>query len=395
MKVCIITLGCDKNRCDSEIIAAYFVNMGYAIIAADEDADIIVINTCAFINSARRESVNAITDRLKYINKKIIVCGCLVEKHRAELEKDLPEVTAFCTIKDFSNKNINKLLSSPKSYVYIKIAEGCNNSCSFCTIPNFKGKYTARADSDIINEIKHFAGIGVGEFILVAQDVTSYPNLVRLLKDITQINGVRRIRLHYCYPNKITDELINEVAVNDKICKYLDIPFQHCNQRILKSMNRRGSVREYTELIKKIRAKIPNITIRSTFMVGFPTETDDEFSELIDFIKDVKLDYVGFFIYSREEGTTSYNMKQVPARIKNIRLKLAEKVQASILKEKNEKMIGKTIKIIWDGKNGRTPGQSPDVDTYVLVKDDNLEIGKEYTVKIIGVKKNNFAAELI
>jgi ribosomal protein S12 methylthiotransferase len=396
-------LGCDKNRCDSEVIASHFVAQGDSIVDNDADADVMVVNTCGFINSARKESINAIIDKFGYKgeNKKIIVCGCLVERYRDELSKEMQEVDMFCTLKELVKTNVNKLLSTPKSYCYIKIAEGCNRQCSFCTIPDIKGGYKSRAIADITGEIKHLA---VPEIILVAQDVTAFgmdidTNLVALLREISKIECVKRIRLHYCYPDLITDELIYEIADNDKICPYLDIPLQHCNQRILGLMNRTGDYRQLTGLIAKLRQRIPNLTIRSTLLVGFPTETDTEFDELLSFINEVKMDYVGFFAYSREHGTKSYNMPQVSGKIKRERLKVAEITQSKILYNKNNNMVGSSVKVVWDGgtdKHGncicRTAGQSPEVDPCVLVPNTVgrfYEMGTEYTVRITGVQRQN------
>jgi ribosomal protein S12 methylthiotransferase len=407
MKVCITTLGCDKNRCDSEVIASYFAARGGSIIGSDLDADIIVVNTCGFINSARKESINAIIDKFKYKKdgKKIIVCGCLVEKYRAELQKDMPEVDAFYILDELVKMPTQKLLSTPKSYAYIKIAEGCSRNCAFCTIPGIKGAFRSRPAPEITAEIRH---LNVPEVILVAQDVTAYGidtgagGLAALLKEISRVNCVKRIRLHYCYPDMITDELITEIADNPKVCKYIDIPLQHCNARILKMMNRTGSYGQLAGLIAKLRARIPNLVIRSTLMVGFPTETDLEFGELLAFIREVKMDYVGFFAYSREAGTASYSMEQVPAKIKNAMKKQAEIVQSEILRVKNYSMVGKAVSVVCDGaadERGRyvcrTEWQSPEVDPCVIVSGVNLAAGGQYRVKITGVKKQNLTGVIV
>ncbi len=403
-KVCITTLGCDKNLADSEQLAGYLRVAGCTMVADDADADIIIVNTCGFINAARAESIDVITSKLRYLPRaQLVVCGCIVENNRAELAAGLPEVAVWWGTKDYQGLasllcgvpvgDATKLLSTPPSYAYIKIAEGCNRRCAFCTIPLIRGNYVSRPVADIVAEVKHFAQLGVPEFILVAQDVTLYgvdlkTNLVQLLRAITAVDGVKRVRLHYCYPELLTDELLNEMANNDKIVKYLDIPFQHCNPRILRLMHRQGDAASDTLLIKKIRTLMPTVTLRATMMVGFPTETDAEFAELVDFLKAVKLDYVGFFAYSREQGTAAYALPQVPAKVKQQRLRMVEKVQQQILAARQQAQIGKRVAVVCDAvENGvarcRTFGQSPDVDPCVLVTGD-LVVGQEYVIVLLG-----------
>lgn len=399
-RVCLTTLGCDKNRADSEQLAGYLTKAGFVFVDDDAAADLIIVNTCGFINSARRESIEVITDKLHYKPKaKIVVCGCIVENNRRELETGLPEVDLWWGTKDYqklaelltqaSVVATPKLLSTPQSYCYIKIADGCNRNCAFCTIPSIRGRYVSRPINEIVDEVKHFAALGVPEFILVAQDVTMYgvdlqTNLVALLRAITAVDGVRRVRLHYCYPDLLTDELLHEIANNPKIAKYLDIPFQHCNERLLRLMHRKGNAAEFIALIDKIRRVIPDVTLRATFIVGFPTETDAEFAELLTFLKTVQLDYAGFFAYSREKGTASYALPQVPAAVKKTRLKQAEQVQAAILAAKEQALIGSKVRVICDEvvdgvAKCRTQGQSPDVDPCIYVRGDFI-VGQEYEV---------------
>lgn len=399
-KVCITTLGCDKNRVDSEQLAAYLQQAGFTFVAEDRLADVIIVNTCGFINSARKESIEVITAKLQYKpHAQIVVCGCLVENHRAELAAGLPEVDLWWGTKDYqklaatlADKTVNaamKLLSTPPSYTYIKIADGCNRNCAFCTIPSIRGRYVSRPLADIVAEVTHFANLGVPEFILVAQDVTMYgvdlqTNLVTLLQRITKVPGVKRVRLHYCYPDLLTDALLNEMAHNPKIVRYLDIPFQHCNGRILQLMHRKGDAATFAALIAKIRELMPDVTLRATFMVGFPTETAAEFDELLAFLKQVQLDYVGFFAYSREKGTASYALPQVPAAVKRARLRAAEAVQADILATKEAARKGTTVRVICDAVTDgvaqcRTAGQSPDVDPCIYVAGDFV-VGQEYDI---------------
>ncbi|MBQ7973424.1 MAG: 30S ribosomal protein S12 methylthiotransferase RimO [Clostridia bacterium] len=406
-KVCITTLGCDKNRADSEALAGYLQRAGCQMVTSDADADIIIVNTCGFINSARRESINCITEKLVYKPRaQLVVCGCIVPNNRQELLQGLPEVDVWWDTKNYQDLaalltgkevvNGNKLLSTPSSYAYIKIADGCNRRCTFCTIPSIRGKYVSRAINEIVAEVQHFASLGVPEFILVAQDVTMYGvdigcSLVDLLRAITVIDGVKRVRLHYCYPELLTDKLLQEIAANEKVVKYLDIPFQHCNARILKLMGRRGDMESYRKLISKIRTMIPDITIRATMMVGFPTETDDEFNELVEFLKAVKLDYVGFFAYSREKGTVSYSLPQVKAAVKKTRLRTVEVVQQEILDKKHEREKGKLVRVVCDAVvNGvarcRTAAQSPEVDPCIYIdqteQDEPFVVGQEYDIRL-------------
>lgn len=406
-KVCITTLGCDKNRADSEVLAGYLHRAGCLLIDNDDDADIIIVNTCGFINSARQESINVITAKLPHkTHAQLVVCGCIVPQNLKELKAGLPEVDVWWETKNYQDLAVlltgktavagNKLLSTPPSYVYVKIADGCNRRCAFCTIPLIRGNYVSRSIDDILMEVRHFAQLGVPEYILVAQDVTMYgidlgTNLVNLLQAITKIDGVKRVRLHYCYPELLTDKLLHEIAVNDKVVKYLDIPFQHCNARILKLMGRRGDAETYRKLIQKIRTMIPNVTIRATMMVGFPTETDTEFEELVEFLKAMKLDYVGFFAYSREKGTAAYHMLQVKAAVKRSRLRIVERVQQAILDAKHESERGQIVHVICDAVvNGvarcRTAAQSPEVDPCIYLNQDEASepfvVGYEYDIRL-------------
>lgn len=406
-KVCITTLGCDKNRADSEVLAGYLQRAGCQMIDNDDDADIILVNTCGFINSARKESINAITAKLQHkSHAQLVVCGCIVPNNEQELKTGLPEVDVWWGTKDYqalaelltarAPVDGNKLLSTPSSYVYIKIADGCNRRCAFCTIPLIRGKYISRTIDDIVAEVRHFAALGVPEYILVAQDVTMYgldigSNLVELLQAITAVNGVKRVRLHYCYPDLLTDKLLTEIANNAKVVKYLDIPFQHCSARILQLMGRHGDAESYAALIAKIRKIIPGVTIRATMMVGFPTETDAEFDELVAFLKTVKLDYVGFFAYSREKGTVAYGMKQVKSAVKKARLRTVEHVQKAILDAKHASEHGKVVHVVCDAvvdgvARCRTAAQSPEVDPCIYIEqsvtDEPMIVGHEYDIRL-------------
>lgn len=406
-KVCITTLGCDKNRADSEVLAGYLQRAGCQMIDNDDEADIIIVNTCGFINSARKESIEVITDKLPHkSHAQLVVCGCIVPNNQQALKDGLPEVDVWWGTKDYqalaelltakAPVDGNKLLSTPSSYVYIKIADGCNRRCAFCTIPLIRGKYVSRTIDDIVAEVRHFATLGVPEYILVAQDVTMYgldigSNLVELLRAITAVDGVKRVRLHYCYPDLLTDKLLTEIANNARVVKYLDIPFQHCNARILRLMGRHGDAESYAALIAKIRKIIPEVTIRATMMVGFPTETDAEFDELVAFLKTVKLDYVGFFAYSREKGTVAYGMKQVKSTVKKARLRTVERVQQAILDAKHAGEHGKIVHVVCDAvidgvARCRTAAQSPEVDPCIYIEqsvtDEPMIVGHEYDIRL-------------
>jgi ribosomal protein S12 methylthiotransferase len=393
MKVAITTLGCDKNTVDSETLAGALKSQGYTLVARDKDADIIVVNTCAFIKSARDEAVKVIKSKLslrgtKQSSPKVIVTGCITVKH-----KNL--IPSGVEVWEIGKHSGQKLLSTPKSYTYIKISDGCDNHCSYCTIPSIRGKYIARPESEILAEITHFASLGVGEFILVAQDLTKYPSLVSLIHNISIIKGVKRIRLHYIYPSGITDDLVQEIVFNPKVCKYLDIPFQHVSPRILELMHRKPI--DPLALVKELQSH--NITIRSTFMLGFPTETEEDFQMLCEFLRQAKLDYVGFFKYSREPETPAHSLPQIDAKTKLARLKTAQAIQNTVLTEKHNELIGKTLKVVCDFNDDvlgysivRSERMSPDVDPVIIVS-GNLQVGRYCDVKVTGVKDENLLGE--
>lgn len=427
-KIAYISLGCDKNRVDLEEMMNSIEEFGLKMVNI-EDANIVLINTCAFILPARQEAINNILEmvELKKIGKleKIIVTGCLNQRYLEELKKYLPEVDVFVPIKEnnkiveiiastynidleIKKKSIKQKQILPTHYAYLKIADGCNNGCSYCTIPRIRGRYRSVPFEDVIKRAKELVSSGAKELILVAQDVTRYGidlykkyRLVELLKELSKIKGVKWIRLHYLYPELVTDELLNEINSNDKVAKYVDIPLQHIDDYILKSMNRRSGEAEVRALIEKIKTNYPNISIRSTFIIGYPHENGHRFKKLINFLKEYKLDQVGFFPYSREEGTKAFYMKgQVFNFIKNKRIKKIEKIQAQIAEQINKNKIGKTYEVVidaFDNENGcyiaRMESQSPNVDFNVVLDcSENVEIGKFYKVKIIDFKGYSFIA---
>lgn len=427
-KVGFISLGCDKNRVDLEKIVANFKQNGFEI-AQVEEANIVIINTCSFIEDARKESIDAIlnTSLLKYVNiEKIIVTGCLNNMNYTDLATSLPEVDAW--VKPENNSDIisvvaslygitklpehnicntDRFISTPSHYAYIKIADGCNNFCSYCTIPYIRGRYRSTPIEDLIVEARKLVESGVREIILVAQDVTKYgddiygkPALVKLIRELSKIETLEKLRLLYCYPDLISQELIDEMAVNQKLSKYIDMPLQHIDNQVLKAMNRRTSKEQICNIITRLRLAMPDIRIRTTFIVGFPGETDENFENLCQFTKDYKLDYVGFFKYSREEGTRAYSMpNQVPEKIKSKRLKTLSNIQFEVVTEKNNALIGKTLSCvvdeIRDGYAICRPDNCPNVDNVVFVKaNEKIEVGRTYNVVITKTKKYDLIGEI-
>jgi ribosomal protein S12 methylthiotransferase len=419
-KIGFISLGCDKNRVDGEKMLAKLKEAGFTITNDINEVNIIIVNTCAFIEKARKESIDAILSNLPYKNgilEKIVVTGCLAQKNKIELEKAIPEVDLFLEIKDndeivekifslygvvyLQNKFDSRIrmLTTSLPTAYLKIADGCDNFCAYCTIPYIRGRYKSEKIEDLVFEANLLAKKGVKELILVAQDVTKYGKdiykeyaLPKLLEELSKIEGIEWIRLHYLYPELMSDDIIDEIQKNPKICKYVDIPLQHSSNKLLKSMFRRNTSEESIALIDKLREKIPNISIRSTFIVGLPDESEEDFNSLINFIKKERLDNVGFFPYSREEGTKAYDYpNQIPHKIKMQRLKIAQSVQQEIMLELNDEQVDKILKVLvtnYDEKLnlylGRDERNSLDVDKLIYFKsNEKLEIGKFVQVKIV------------
>lgn len=428
-KIAFISLGCDKNRVDLEEMMHNLSSFGFTF-ANSQRAQIVIINTCAFILPARKESIENILEMaaLKKAGQieKIIVTGCLCQRFKDELEKYLPEVDKFVEVKD--NNKIVEIIASlygetvkysyekkqyliaPKHYAYLKIADGCNNACAYCTIPRIRGRYISSPIEDVVARAKQLVSCGAKELIVVAQDVTRYgtdlygePKLVELLKELVKIKDLKWIRLHYLYPELVSKELLELISSSPKICKYVDIPLQHIDDKILKEMNRRSREDEIRNLIKEIKDLPNNISIRSTFIVGFPGETRKQFNKLCEFLKEAQLDNVGFFPYSREENTKAFYMKrQVPEFIKKRRLKKVQKIQDQIAYQKNLEQIGNIEEVIvdsFDEQTGyfeaRSERMSPNVDFCVKIPcTQNVEIGKFYHVKYISFENYYFIAEL-
>lgn len=428
-KIGYVSLGCDKNRVDLEKVIAQLTSAGFKTTSNPSEANIIIINTCSFIESARRESINSILEMagLKNNNcEKIIVTGCINQMNYSDLESSLPEVDAFVKIADnqnivktifslygvelknnnYSCSEIDRVLTTPKHYAYLKISEGCNNFCSYCTIPFIRGRFKSTPIEQLVKEANQLANNGVKELILVGQDVTKYGfdlyneyALPKLINTLSKIENIKWIRLLYCYPELVTDDLIKVIKENNKVCKYIDIPLQHVNSTILKKMNRRTNNEQIVTLIKKLRSEIPNIAIRSTFILGFPGETCGQFRELIKFIKTYKLTNVGFFAYSKEDGTLAYKMDNQKSNLtKKLRVKKAYRIQKNISYLNNINLLNKILPVIIDSSEndyfiGRTQFNAPEIDQIVYVF-GNAKIGEIYNVRITDTSNYELKGEI-
>ena len=411
----IVTLGCSKNKVDSEHLAALLNNTYKIVHDSEEKSDVVIINTCGFIGDAKEESIDTILEyaELRKANKikKLYVMGCLSERYKKELRKEIHEVDAFFGVEpvqhvaadilksDFhADYCCERVLSTPSHYAYLKISEGCNRHCAFCAIPLIRGEHKSVPMENLVKEAENLAKKGVKELILIAQDLTYYgydfdgkSHIVELVQKLTEIDGIEWIRLHYGYPLGFPVELLELMRDNKKICHYIDLPLQHVSTPILKAM-RRGVTHEQTvEFVKKVRSYVPDIAFRSTFIVGFPGETEEQFNELIDFIKEMRFERAGVFAYSAEEGTPTYELEDdVPEEVKKARVDKFMDVQQDISLEINQKRLGKTEKVLIDRTEGgyyvgRTQYDSPEVDDEVLIsmKDNDLQIGTFVDVKII------------
>lgn len=420
-KIGVISLGCDKNRVDTEKMLSFLTN--YEIVTEQEDAQVLIINTCAFLSSSREEALNEIikAGQLKENGslEKIIVTGCLPQKFISEIFDELPEVDGFLGISDYnkiasvieqtySGQRVNAVgcpggeptinrVKTTNGYAYLKIADGCDNHCTYCLIPSIRGKFRSVPTCQLIEETRLLGK--TNELILVAQDLCAYgkdlndgSSLVSLIQELSKLDNVDKIRLLYCYPENLTDQLVEEIATNDKVIKYVDMPLQHADDKVLKLMNRRGTGAQYLNLIEKLKSKVPNIAIRSTFITGFPGESEQAFKNLKEFLKKAKLFNVGFFKYSREQGTPAYKLKeQVLERVKNKRLKELYDLSYELAQENLSALIGKTFSVTAEGFDndaltyfGRAYFNAPDIDGKIyFFSQHEVEVGKEYQVKII------------
>ena len=418
----MISLGCDKNRVDAERLLGIIRAKGYPITDDITEANILIVNTCAFLESARREAIDTVLDCDSYRGgalEKIVVTGCLPEKYIGELFPSLTEGDVFLGCNDadellnaigrsYTEGRVNavhtghesegeRILTTPLHYAYLKIADGCNNHCTYCLIPKIRGRYRSYPMEQLVAEAENLGDLS--ELILVAQDTTRYGSdlygenkFAELIRRLSALENIEKIRLLYCYPDVIDGELISEIACNDKVVKSIDIPLQHSEDRVLKRMNRKGSRAEYLALIEKLRREIPGIAIRSTFIAGFPGETEEEAEALADFLREAKLTNCGFFAYSREPETPAYRLKeQIPARTKQRRVKMLYEVQRKISEEFLRGKVGTVVEVLCDGidyeKNcfvGRAYWQAPDIDGKIYFTAPHAEQGRTYRVKIGG-----------
>lgn len=430
--VSAISLGCDKNRVDLEYMLGKLKEYGFTITEEVENSDILIVNTCAFIQPAMEEAIYNIlyAEKLKRNGniEKVIVTGCFPERAFANMKENFPQIDCFLRLRENENicqtieelygvekskpiKDFDRILTTTPSYAYLKIADGCNNACSYCTIPRIRGRYKSTPMGQLVEEAKELVKRGVKELILVAQDTTRYGEdlygenaLIKLCDKLSKIKELKWIRLHYAYPEKVSDELLSYIANNPKMCKYLDLPLQHIDDQILKSMRRRLGENETRTLIEKIKTKYRQIALRTTFIVGYPGERRKDFKKLVDFIKDSEFDYAGFFPYYREENTASYYMKkQVNRYIKRYRLNKIAKLQHQIATNKMQKLIGTKVTVLVDGFDENS-GEfychseklSPTVDFGIKIIDNgNVKLYDFIEVKLIDFDGNNFKGEVV
>ncbi len=439
MKLLFISLGCDKNLVDSEMMMGLLHDRGYEFTDNEEEADIIVINTCGFINDAKEESINTILEMAKYKEnnlKALIVAGCLVERYKNEILQELPEIdaivgtTAFdkiCDVVDdvLADKKHNELESINKMcrpdvkriittggyYSYLKIAEGCDKHCTYCSIPMIRGAYRSVPMDELVKEAEYLADNGVKELIIVAQEITVYgkdlygeKKLPELLHRLCKIPGIQWIRLLYCYPEEITDELIETIRTEKKICHYIDMPIQHASDKILKAMGRRTNNAELRNIISKLRKEIPDICLRTTLITGFPGETEEDHQILLDFIDEMEFDRLGVFTYSPEEDTKAASLdNQVDEEVKLCRKDEIMELQQEISMDKSERLVGKEIEVIIEGKAsdedvyvGRSYMDAPSVDGYVFINsEEELMSGDFAKVRIVKAMEYDLIGELI
>lgn len=430
-KICLISLGCAKNLIDSEQMLSALADAGYEITDDPAEADAAIVNTCAFIESAKSEAIENILAMAEYKKtgrlKRLVVTGCLAERYKDELMAEMPEIDAMCgtasyldIVKAVSGEgeryfcDINspvaeagRLISTGPGWAYIKIAEGCSNFCAYCVIPRIRGKYRSRPMENIISEAKALAESGVKELIVVAQDPTRYGSdlyghlaLPELLRELVKIDGIEWLRLHYLYPDAMTDELIELIASEPKILKYLDIPIQHINNGILKKMRRRGTGDDIRILFKKLRERIPGLVLRTSVITGLPDEGEDEFAELCEFLREAKIERAGVFAYSPEEGTPAYDMPRVDTETAEKRAAIISELQSGIMDEFNESRVSTVVKVLCEGFDGelglyagRSFAESPDVDGYIYFSGEELTPGEFYNIILRGELNGDMVGE--
>ena len=456
MKIGFVSLGCPKNLVDGEVMLGYAQQAGHEITADAKDADVIVVNTCAFIDNAKQESIDAILEMAQHKRdgkaSRLVVTGCLAERYRDELKKEIPEIDAVLgtgevpgivdaieargASRDPQSEPITfyrpatsrapspeprapglalptyiydadspRVITTPKHFAYVKIAEGCDYTCAFCIIPTLRGEYRSRTRESIVAEARALAARGVKELLLISQDTTFYGidrqergALAKLLRELNAVDGIEWIRLLYLYPTTITDEVLGAMAECEKVCRYVDLPLQHASAAVLKRMRRPGNRKTYDALLARIRARVPGVTLRTTFIVGFPGETDEEFAELEGFVEDTGFDHVGVFTYSHEEGTRAFAVADdVPAATKRKRRDRIMKRQQKIVAARQQARIGTDVAVLIDGPSaehelvlqGRLEGQAPDIDPVVYLTDcdpSTFERGNLIRARIVGAQ---------
>jgi len=432
-KVGFVSLGCPKNLVDSEVMLGTLTQRGYTITSKKEEADVLVVNTCGFIDSAKQESIDTILEmaELKTTGncKKLVVAGCLAERYRADIRKEIPEIDfvfgpdelgrileavsmgtegtdasvpdidALYTSKEVPT--IPRVLTTPSYMAYLKISEGCDHVCTFCAIPGFRGRFRSRTIAALVEESRRLADQGVKELVLVSQDTMAYgkdlgiaDGITKLLRELAGIDGLRWVRFLYCYPNTISDELVRLVAQEERLCKYFDIPYQHASRTALERMRRGGNRDVYERQIERIRQVNPDAGLRTSFITGFPGETEEEFQEIVTFMNNVQFDNVGVFLYSDEEGTGAFDLDgKVPRRTAVRRRNQLMKRQQAISRNKLRSQVGRTVEVLLEGPSdesdlllaGRTQTQAPDIDGCILINDTGdlpVEVGKFYEVEV-------------
>ncbi len=444
----MVSLGCPKNLVDSEVMMGLLARQGYELTTDSGSADVLVVNTCGFIDSARQESVDTILEmaQLKETGnlKRLIVAGCLVERYREELQREIPEIDALIGVNQL--KEIETAVSPsgrrtlpvysegasmPELYLYdettprlratapytayVKIAEGCDHTCAFCIIPKLRGVFRSRSPESIIREVEMLAAQGVKEFVLISQDTTTYGSdlalkdgLAQLVRSIADVKGVEWVRFLYCYPTAITDELLRVMAERPNVCKYFDIPLQHASRRVLQRMKRGGTRASYERLIARIRDRVPDVAVRTTFIVGFPGEREEDFEELVDFVRAVEFDRVGVFTYSDEENSAAVELdEKVDPQMARKRERRLMKEQARISRRKNRRLVGQRVKVLLEGKSkesdllleGRMQSQAPEIDGSILIndapEDGDFRPGQFVTVEITEAHEHDLIGSIV
>ncbi|AZN40918.1 30S ribosomal protein S12 methylthiotransferase RimO [Paenibacillus albus] len=425
-RVKVLTLGCEKNLVDSEIMSGLIDARGYQLVDQADDATVIIVNTCGFIDAAKEESVNTILDMAEFKQtgrlKALIVSGCLTQRYKKQLMEEMPEIDGIVGTGDFHHitdivdealngkrpvkvgnpafdydQKLPRLVTTPRYTAYVKIAEGCDNACTFCSIPIMRGKFRSRSMESIVAEVQQLADQGVKEVSLIAQDSTNYGTdlydkfmLPELLNRVSEVEGIAWVRLHYAYPGFFSDELIETIAENSKVCNYIDMPLQHSEDSILKRMRRPGRQTDTRALVQRIRSRIPDVALRTSIIVGFPGETDEDFERLCDFVREMKFDRLGVFTYSPEEDTPAVRLpNEVPDDVKEWRSNTLMEIQRQVSKDLNGKHIGKEIDVLverYDGRSdvyvGRSPYDAPEIDGEVFISNCKAAIGEIQRVRI-------------